>query len=393
MSYRYDYDTAILFTHQSRMLCSLESLGMNTKAPFGMDAKAPFGMNAKASFGEEQTLFKNGAIVKLEVVPTATPTEVPTAISTGTVVDKLHVSLVYAGNLADNEKNPNLYYFDLVDENNVGYKNNLFKTLIVNTNSSETSNIIKKMLNSNIKVIYLVRNGQANHKVTEGFRQRIGMNKDTSLTKDGITQARDAGKHFFKNLYKDKTMQNLFVGVSDLKRTSETARYFLYNAPEYNESINDSKYNTKFFTQILHVIPCSHEITQKKPPCDGDTNMVSSENRMMCKSRSNRPDLCNTIETTYDGRNITFEKKWDLYDAFYELGHRGLVHSITKDSVSESCRDTNMILELLSCVIHENYLRQREREWIKGGKSHKRKYKRLASKGKTKKRNRCHTKK
>ena len=181
-------------------------------------------------------------------------------------------------------------------------------------------------------------------------------------------------------------MQNLFVGVSDLKRTSETARYFLYNAPEYNAPINWHRYTRQYFTQILHVIPCSHEITQKKPPCDGDTNRVSRENIMDCKGKSNRPDLCNTIETTYEGRNITFEKNWDFYDAFYELGHRGLVHSITKDSVSESCSKTNIILELLKCVIEQ-------RQLIKGGKSHKRKYKRLASKGKTKKRNRRHTKK
>lgn len=338
------------------MLCFLESLGM------------------KAPFEEEQTLFKNGAIVKLEVVSTA--------ISTGTVVDKLHVSLVYAGDLDNNEKTTNIYYFDLVDKNNVVYKYHLFMTFIV-----ETSTIIQEMLNSKIKVIYLVRNGQAEHNVKERFMQSIFGKKDTSLTEYGKTQARYAGKYFFENLYKNKTMQNLFVGVSDLKRTSETARYFLYNAPEYNAPINGHRYHTKFFTQILHVIPCSHEITQKKPPCDGDTNRVSRENIMICKSKSHRQELCNTIETTYEGRNITFEKNWDFYDAFYELGHRGLVHSITKDSVSKSCSKTNMILELLNCVI------QQQRELIKGGKSHKRKYKRLTSKGKTKKRNRCHTKK
>lgn len=224
--------------------------------------------------------------------------------------------------------------------------------------------------------------------------QSIVGTKDTSLTehaddeksdkisKDGQTQATNAGKHFFANLYQSKHIANLFVGVSDLKRTSETAAYFLYNAPEYNAPIKQTSPN---FTQ-LHVIPCSHEIKQKESPCDGDKNMRSNENIMDCKGENAGTESCKSVIVTGEQKPITFTKNWDFYDKFYGRERRSGLHAIRKSSEdTQLCRNTNMILELLKCA--------GQGQWRTAGKSHKRKYKRLASKGKTQKRNRRHTKK
>lgn len=385
-----NYDTAILFTHQSRMLCFLESLGVNTTIPISKPGKW-YGKSEE----DEQIRFKNGAIVKLELVG-----------------GKLHVSLVYAGELSEDK--PKRYYFDTqVNPESTNYKSIAFPEDVIvqriespsdiqRIESTPKENIESKMVESTIKVIYLVRHGQAEHNVKKGFQkamQSVVGTKDTSLTehaddddeksdkisKDGQTQATNAGKHFFANLYQSKHIANLFVGVSDLKRTSETAAYFLYNAPEYNAPIKQTSPN---FTQ-LHVIPCSHEIKQKESPCDGDKNMRSNENIMDCKGENAGTESCNSVIVTVEQKQpITFTKNWDFYDSFYGPGRRSGLHAIRKSSEdTQLCRNTNMILELLKCA--------ESMDWrsINGGKSHKRKYKRLASKGKTKKRNRCHTKK
>ena len=363
-----NYDTAILFTHQSRMLCFLESLGVDTKTPVTKSSKL-WGTQDK----KEQIRFKNGAIVKLEILGD----------------DKLRVSLVYAGELAEDK--PERYYFDNDNSTATNYKSTLFPTFTDNPNLIENPNTsIREMLKSSkIKVIYLVRHGQAEHNVKKGlgkWMQSIMGKKDTLLTDNGKIQAKNAGKHFFENVYTG-SMQKLFVGVSYLKRTSETAAYFLYDK---------IKTQNPLVFPYLHVIPCSHEIKQKKSPCDGDINMRSNENVMDCKDTNIETDACVYAKVTYnDNQKVYFSKKWDYYKSFYGTVRRSGLHSMHKSFDDENlCRNTNMILELLKCAKNSNdYGRPGTKPIIRiggGGKSTRR---RLASKRKTKKRNRRHTKK
>lgn len=155
-----NYDTAILFTHQSRMLCFLESLGVNTTIPISKPGKW-YGKSEE----DEQIRFKNGAIVKLELVG-----------------GKLHVSLVYAGELSEDK--PKRYYFDTqVNPESTNYKSIAFPEDVIvqriespsdiqRIESTPKENIESKMVESTIKVIYLVRHGQAEHNVKKDSKKR-----------------------------------------------------------------------------------------------------------------------------------------------------------------------------------------------------------------------------
>jgi bisphosphoglycerate-dependent phosphoglycerate mutase len=354
------------------MLCFLESLGVNTKT-LGVDTTIPVTQDKK-----KQIRFKNGAIVKLEILKGG----------------ELQVSLVYAGELAEDEDKSDRYYFDIENPDNIEKPDKKYIPIAFPKNVSDDSiHRIETTDENNIKVIYLVRHGQAEHNVKKGlgkWMQSIMGKKDTSLTDNGQTQATIAGKHFFAKVYTNKPIQNLFVGVSDLKRTSETAAYFLYDK---------IKTQNPLVFPYLHVIPCSHEIKKKESSCDGDINMRSNENIMDCKDTNIGTDACVYAKVTNkNNQQVYFSKKWDFYDEFYGTGRRRGLRAIRESKSFDDenlCRNTNMILELLKCAKKSNVYGTSGTEPIinrigEGGKSTRR---RLASKRKTKKRNRHHTKK
>lgn len=204
--------------------------------------------------GETTKSFQNGAILKLIVNPRVGVT--------------LH--LVYQGdNMGAAKKEEN--------ESNGGYE--LY-------NGEFNKNKIKKPVDNNVYIFYLVRHGQAYHNIlkeniksAKGLRkikahfkklQHVFTGEETELTQRGIQQARNAGGKLLK--YKDiQDATTIKYFVTDLLRTRQTMGEIMWKIDKKNESNDSEKSNNwvpKSDNKEMIVLPCSHEINRSKYPCD-----------------------------------------------------------------------------------------------------------------------------
>ena len=227
----------------------------------------------------------------------------------------IQISLIYNGEV--DEEKPNYVYYVTPGTNDP--KANSGRYQIAEFEPVEIPNTkFKNVAPGNTYVFYLIRHGQAQHNVLKGISKAFSK-KDTSLTENGIRQAKDAGEAMLR-LGEGQNIQYIFA--SDLKRTSETLFNFLKTL------------NVSLWTQPIVILPCSHELAYtKNSNCDGVQGIRANENIDTCNPYSN-----STNDDISCKRINGINKNWEMYKSFYN-GTRS-----SPGANKKQCRDTNMIL-------------------------------------------------
>jgi len=202
--------------------------------------------------------------------------------------------------------------------------------------------------------LYIVRHGQAQH----NLKFASHMKKDTSLTGDGITQARFAGKAL-QELLPAKNFKFSKFFCSDLKRTRETFVNIIGEI-NYKKHATDTNGNIH-----LVVLPCAHEVHfNSKGDCDG--KYVSGlENSMNCKTKDYEYDSSECSRMNYKtaygvteghqtyNRMVYFD--WSYYQKFYGSTLNKVYdrNSTRGSGTSLHCSDYNFsIIDSLFDYIH-----------------------------------------
>ena len=227
----------------------------------------------------------------------------------------IQISMIYNGEV--DEEKPNYVYYVTPGTNDP--KANSGRYQIAEFEPVEIPNTkFKNVVPGNTYVFYLIRHGQAQHNVLKGISKAFSK-KDTSLTENGIRQAKDAGEAMLR-LGEGQNIQYIFA--SDLKRTSETLFNFLKTL------------NVSLWTQPIVILPCSHELAYtKNSNCDGVQGIRANENIDTCNPYSN-----STNDDVSCKRINGINKNWEMYKSFYN-GTRS-----SPGANKKQCRDTNMIL-------------------------------------------------
>lgn len=280
LHYREKTYISIITTHQARLRCLLSKI-----------------------FNKPMKRFKNGCVLKM-------------------VVTKLTITfeLVYSGEVSK-IKPGYVYYISPNDEQVNG-------TTLFDIEEFTIPNNFYKVEDNQRFIFYLIRHGEASHNVKKGLPkmfQSISGEKDTSLTSEGIKQAKQISEYIIEkeeNLT-NPTLETLYLFSSDLKRTRQTMSNFISNL--FNK---DTIYKSH-----LIVLPCAHELNYKKNGnCDGSQGISANENIMNCDSSRQE---CQS----QDEYNVN----WDLYEKFYD-GTR------TKSGKKKHCRNTDMIEQAIEYI-------------------------------------------
>jgi bisphosphoglycerate-dependent phosphoglycerate mutase len=248
--------------------------------------------------------FKNGCVLKMEVTRLTITFE-----------------LVYSGEVS--KIKPGYEYYISPNDTQVN------GTTLFDIEDFTIPNNFYKVEDNERFIFYLIRHGEASHNVKKGLSkmfQSISGEKDTSLTSEGIEQA----KKIYENIMEKEenltnpTLETLYLFSSDLKRTRQTMSNFISNL--FNKDTIDMS--------DLIVLPCAHELNYKKDGnCDGSQGFSANENIMNC--HSSRQEC-----QSQDEYNVN----WDLYEKFYD-GTR------TKSgSGKQQCRNTDMIEQAIEYI-------------------------------------------
>jgi broad specificity phosphatase PhoE len=294
-----------IVTHNGRIKCLLESIGVKI-------------MRQNAKNKKEEMRFKNCAIISLTIKN-----------------NNLTVKLEYDGEIGENAKNSEYYYFTTSETNS---KNIHFDD--VSYNKLYNDDVLKKLqlpLDTNNKVIYIIRHGDGVHNKMN-FSQKFGTKLspsqslvDASLTDLGKTQAENAGLAL-----KNVVFNYLFV--SDLKRTRETLSTILINIKKANIT---QKKIAAYARNDVYVLPCSHELKYNKSgDCDGSQKLfnikIADENKTSCKINTLDTNNCNNI---YRFTEKSLSINWKYYKEFYN-------EQMRNDDLSahnNNCANINMI--------------------------------------------------
>lgn len=281
LHYREKTYISIITTHQARLRCLLSKI-----------------------FNKPMKRFKNGCVLKM-------------------VVTKLTITfeLVYSGEVS--KIKPGYEYYISPNDTQVN------GTTLFDIEEFTIPNNFYKVEDNERFIFYLIRHGEASHNVKKGLSkmfQSISGEKDTSLTSEGIEQA----KKIYENIMEKEenltnpTLETLYLFSSDLKRTRQTMSNFISNL--FNKDTIDMS--------DLIVLPCAHELNYKKDGnCDGSQGFSANENIMNC--HSSRQEC-----QSQDEYNVN----WDLYEKFYD-GTR------TKSgSGKQQCRNTDMIKQAIEYI-------------------------------------------
>ncbi len=287
----------IISSHQSRLLCELRGL--------------KFLKNNENN--NKEIRFKNGAVLKVMIRKQANNDNCTCA-----------VELVYDGELTKplgGEEPKGDYkgllkgtkpYFvkDRPDDERELYGSYKF---IPDVKDLSAENDLSINTNDEFNLdIFLIRHGEGTHNVT---KMKV-VHTSAGLTQNGQLQAANTGIAL-NNLIPDNSM--LYLCASDIKRAIQTMTIV--------------KEKLSMPDKHIYVIPCSHEISSKKPPCDGSGSKVGLSSRGENEGASN--------EYLKD-RNLNLDTT--MYNKFY--------NGIRRDHKGDRqhCVDTTMFKQIIEMV-------------------------------------------
>ena len=270
---------SIITTHQARLRCLLSKI-----------------------FNKSMKRFKNGCVLKM-------------------VVTKLTITfeLVYSGEVS--KIKPGYEYYISPNDTQVN------GTTLFDIDEFTIPNNFYNVGDNERFIFYLIRHGEASHNVKKGLSkmfQSISGDKDTSLTSEGIEQAKRISEKIKEKEENLPYARFLYLFSSDLKRTRETMVNF----------INELFAQNNIKHTDLIVLPCAHELNYKKDGnCDGSQGISANENIMSCDSSRQ--------ECMTEG---DYKVNWGLYETFYD-GTR------TKSrKKKQQCRNTDMIKQAIDYI-------------------------------------------
>jgi len=257
--------------------------------------------------------FKNGSVLRVVVS-----------------YDSIEVSMVVGGEIGEGEDKPGYTYFVPPDTpySSHSYREIPFHTVTIQ-NRFYDADVIE---NGDEFEFYLIRHGQAEHNVLKGISKAFS-NKDTSLTKTGIEQARRTGQSLYNAISNSNGIYGMPTRIfaSDLKRTRQTL----------------SEVMTWFRTRSIDtitILPCAHELRYKvnkdTMKCDGSKIPSAAENVMNCTK-----ERC---DFEYEYKN-----NWDDYYNFYGNTTRNSLIKTCSTCTTRHCRDTDMIKEAIVIINSE----------------------------------------
>lgn len=184
---------------------------------------------------------------------------------------------------------------------------------------------LKEKFKTDVIDFYIVRHGQAKHNEKKWNMSGFGLELDTTITEEGITQAINSAQEL-KRILRNETID--IVCVSDLERTRQTVLPF-FNI--LGMSISSLK---------MVVIPCSSELNNSGS--NGDCYEQSSSSSILSNKSAREnypactPEKCPNVKLR-EGVDIVID--WSLYSLFYDNKMRSYPNLTDKPN----CKDTNMI--------------------------------------------------
>lgn len=291
--------TSIIATHQARIRCLLSKM-----------------------FDKKFERFKNGAIIRLDIESNP--------------IREVNISLVYEGDLGDDENNPSKKYY-VNNDSNTGQQPRYTGEKFDDMTYTDAENKLNIKINNNTYTFFLIRHGQGTHNPLKGRVKRVtqfkpgSLYKDPELTNIGIDQAINTGKLNLMSNSDIELKTNLksanFFFCSDLIRTIQTIAYFLSELHEGENLINKE----------IIVLPCAHELTYKKNgKCDGTQRLNTNENLP-----SQMPDKINIQKNE-------FRINWKTYTNFYNH-NKGRMATV-RNPFRKRCSNTNFIKEAIEYI-------------------------------------------
>jgi broad specificity phosphatase PhoE len=293
--------TSIIATHQARIRCLLSKM-----------------------FDKKFERFKNGAIIRLDIESNP--------------IREVNISLVYEGDLGDDENNPSKKYY-VNNDSNIGEQQRYTGEKFRDMTYTDDENKLNIEINNNTYTFFLIRHGQGTHNPLKGRVKRVrqfkpgSLYKDPELTEIGKEQAKNTGKLKLMSNSNTDLKTNLksanFFFCSDLIRTIQTIAYFLSELHE-GENLNDKE---------IIVLPCAHELTyknKKNGKCDGTQRLNTNENLP-----SQMPDKINIQKNE-------FRINWKTYTNFYNH-NKGRMATV-RNPFRKRCSNTNFIKEAIEYI-------------------------------------------
>ena len=183
--------------------------------------------------------------------------------------------------------------------------------------------------------IYLIRHGEGTHNVSKWGPVKGIFNQAADLTDDGVEQAKRTGLKL-ETIITSATVP-ITLASSDIPRAINTMI-----------TIRDiSSLDNK---EPIHIVPCSHEIPHKKPPCDGH-GMAAGEND------SQGDDYYKKLENSEFLSSTTYLQFYSNHSRSGQKKRGGVLSS------SRSwCRDSSMFEQITKLVNDEEFKKRNAQE-------------------------------
>lgn len=184
---------------------------------------------------------------------------------------------------------------------------------------------LRSKFNTGIINFYIARHGQSKHNEKKWNMSGFGLELDTTITEEGITQAISSAQEL-KRILRNESID--IVCVSDLERTRQTVLPF-FNI--LGMSISSSN---------MIVIPCANELNNSGS--NGDCYEKSSDSSVIGNKSAREnypactPEKCPTVNLR---KGVDIDIDWSLYSLFYDNKMRSYPNLTDKPN----CKDTNMI--------------------------------------------------
>ena len=184
---------------------------------------------------------------------------------------------------------------------------------------------LKEKFKTDVIDFYIVRHGQAKHNEKKWNMSGFGLELDTTITEEGITQAINSAQEL-KRILRNNSID--IVCVSDLERTRQTVLPFF----------NILGMSIALLKMV--VIPCSSELNNSGS--NGDCYEQSSSSSILSNKSAREnypactPEKCPNVNLR-QGVYIVID--WSLYSLFYDNKMRSYPNLTDKPN----CKDTNMI--------------------------------------------------
>ena len=187
--------------------------------------------------------------------------------------------------------------------------------------------------------IYLIRHGEGTHNISKWGPVKGVTNISADLTPTGITQAIGTGSALTGIL--TQTDVPITLASSDIPRAINT----MINIREKSSSPVDKL--------PIHIVPCSHEIPHKKPPCDGGGGGKGGQLLGMAAGEN---DGQGYNYYTKEKRNIDYEEYFEFYNGTSRsrqknpfAGHWGVMEK----KEGGGCRKSSMFKQITKLVEKE----------------------------------------